>query len=437
MLSNATEVVKLLLKSPDIDPNIVSFTPAGQSALMFAARSNNATIVELLLKEGAEANVEDHPGGSTAILRAVDEGAISVVQIMLKYEVDIKHTDEGGRGLVHSASLNGYPDIVRLLIRNGLDPNVCDKNGLTPLHDASRGGKVEVTKTLLDLKADKTVKDKFGRSCWTVAWQYGYTQIMSVLDGGGGSPTEHLAPIPNAEKLPIWSMAKLGLSILIEKAISIGEKDLFEREPGSGNTPLHCAVGSSHPAEVLRLLLRSGLSANDINDTKRSPLHLAAADGITAAAEVLLDNQADLDLRDKWDYTALSLAAAYKYYSLAVTLIDAGAEIDTEKEDIQTLFFAAVRVGNTKVAEILLGRGANKSERNADGLRPIQLAKESNDTEMMMVLRNNPTFSFKPESSTEPAIAESADSTPFVSPQMSHDFVPFRPRPKREMAYAA
>lgn len=422
-------IVRLLLTKPEIDVNLADYT-AGRSALILAAERDECAIVELLLQHHADPSRKDHQGGGTAMLRAIDFGRISVLESMLPYKVDLRSLDDDGRGLVHGASTNGYPDIIRWLKQQDLDLNLQDKNGFTPLHDASRNGKREVVGTLLELGADGTIKDNFGRTPLIVAWQYGQTQILDILKDKSTNEQGSSTPMLDAESLPIWSLVKQGHSDLITKAIAAGKCDLLEREPGSDDTALHCAV-QADKLQILQLLLQDAkMSPDCVNRYRRTPLHIAAIDSKLDAATVLTENHASLDLEDQWGHTPLSIAQSDEnqyemHFPVAIALIEAGA--DTKLVNIQKMFFAAVELGRVKAVQILLDRGADVLGTNPDGKKARELAKEAGDGDLMQVLKTSKSFHYKVDERKLEESLDMVDSFPSVPLEEPHGFVPFRP----------
>lgn len=389
---NNIPIIQLLLQKPEIDVDRADLM-SGRSPLIIAAERNHTLIVELLLERGADPMIKDFQGGGTAMLRAADYGCISVIETMLKHQVNLHCRDANERTILHGACAHGRADIVRFLKANGLDPNARDKNGLTPLHEACCVGKIEVVKVLLDIGAEKTLKDQFMRTPLTCAWQHGHLPIMRILESDDDDKLNSQKKLPDVEKLPIWSLAKLGYLELIKKIWTERNIEVGQVEPCSGNTALHWAVLAKHE-NVLRFLLESGkLSLNTTNAHHRTPLHLAASQGNLVATQELLRYDPKLDLEDKWGATSLYLAQSNNQMNVAVALIEAGAKIDTDKIDSQAMFFAAIELNNVPAAEALISRGtADVLCRNNEGLTPLQLAKANDNGEMIQLLRSSKSF---------------------------------------------
>ena len=207
---------------------------AGRSPLRCAAERNHQETVGLLLEYGADPALKDREGG-TVMLRAVNRGAESVLMEMMRHPIDMECVDDEGQSLLHGAARHGYHEIARLLMEDhlpdgrslhvkALSPNLRDIDDLTPLHDASRQGDLAVTAVLLEKGADASLVDEFGRTPSTVAWQYGHDNVMRML-----TPAGHGQP-PNVtldeQRLPMWSMARRGLTEHLAEAIRTRPQDI-------------------------------------------------------------------------------------------------------------------------------------------------------------------------------------------------------------------
>ena len=144
--------------------NVSSQNERGETALMWASRDGSKSIVQLLLKQGADVVVNDMYR-RTALHWAADQGKEEATHLLLKAGADVMAKDIEGRIPLHLAVNEGREVIVALLA--DCQYQAClelkDLFGLTPLHLAVRAtqwlgvtGEV-VTKQLL----------KTGASCDT------------------------------------------------------------------------------------------------------------------------------------------------------------------------------------------------------------------------------------------------------------------------------
>ena len=100
---------------------------------------------------------------------------------------------------------------------------------------------------------------------------------------------------------------ELRYALYYEKEISV---HLAGRTP-RGNTLLHEAVEHGQP-DVAQLLLINGFSANVRAKGGLTPLHVAAAKGYAGCVRALLENNADVTLRDDLGQSAFAKAERSK-----------------------------------------------------------------------------------------------------------------------------
>ena len=429
---NHHEIAQLLLDT-EAEIDIVDFH-AGRSPLRCAAERDHCDMVDLLLQYGADPALKDREGG-TAMLRAVNRGAKEALEKMMEYPINLQCTDEDGQSLLHGAARNGYHEIARLLMEDhlpenrppevkSLDPDIRDKCNLTPLHDASQRGQAAVVSVLLEKGANASLKDNFGRTPFMVAWQYGHNDIMHMLEnaGHGQRPGDDL----DEKQLPVWSMARRGLTDLVAETLKTRTQDLHVSEPYTENSPLHCAVEASEPDILYMLLETKMLPVNKPNHFDRTPLHAAALEGDLLCTKFLIDHDANVDMKDRWKDEALVLAQSNQHLEIMLALIEANAKVDKQKIDTKRPFFFAVEQGNVASVQILIEKhGVDRSIQNADGVRAIQIATAADDEDMMMLLRSTSTFNFRGIAMDDPEVDNSRDK--------KIGFVPFRSRPIQQV----
>jgi hypothetical protein len=86
---------------------------------------------------------------------------------------------------------------------------------------------------------------------------------------------------------------------------------------------------------------------------KATPLHEAALKGFKDAVELLLENKAIADAKDKDGLTPLHYAAAKGHTDVIKSLLAHGANVDIKAVDGRTVFQIANQSGNEDVAELL------------------------------------------------------------------------------------
>ena len=114
---------------PEIEPIDVNWkNKDGISALHLAIKLKNYRIAEILLRAGANPNLEDR-FGETPIFNAVREDEPDLIELLLVYGADINHKNrEGQTSLIVSAQNRKRQQAMLSLIKNGADLYATDNN---------------------------------------------------------------------------------------------------------------------------------------------------------------------------------------------------------------------------------------------------------------------------------------------------------------------
>ena len=110
MKQNAN-LVKLLLKF-GADPNAKEYNDVGEKTpLHYAVELNNYELTIMLLDNGANPTLGDKRG-LTVLHYAARQGFMEIVKLLLKYGADINLRDSNGFNAAHWAKMNEFPAIV-------------------------------------------------------------------------------------------------------------------------------------------------------------------------------------------------------------------------------------------------------------------------------------------------------------------------------------
>ena len=125
----------------------------GDTPLIWASIYGQSEVVDLLLKHGANPDVESNLYCIIPLIKASARGYKEIVDLLLKHGANPNIKDKYGETSIYMASRYGYKDIVDLLLKYGANPNVKDEDGETPLKIASSKGYKDIVTLLKNFGA--------------------------------------------------------------------------------------------------------------------------------------------------------------------------------------------------------------------------------------------------------------------------------------------
>lgn len=125
-------------------------------------------MVELLIKGGANVNIENHFGDSP-LLQAVYRGNHGLVEMLIKHGADLNHRNRFGDTPLQEAVNRDLIVMVALLVERGADINAQGRHGDTVLHTAVRRGNRAMVRMLVQAGAVLDVKNDNGHKAADLA----------------------------------------------------------------------------------------------------------------------------------------------------------------------------------------------------------------------------------------------------------------------------
>ncbi|XP_069813010.1 protein phosphatase 1 regulatory subunit 16A isoform X2 [Dendropsophus ebraccatus] len=182
--------------------------------------------------------------------------------------------------------IDDYEQIVRLLVDAGADVNACDSELWTPLHAAATCGHLHLVELLIKHDAN-----------------------LLAVNSDGNMPYD-----------------------LCEDDVTLDHIETAMAEQGITQEKIEEARAATEMRMVsdIRHLLESGAEVNAQDPSGTSLLHIAAANGYLAAAELLLDNKASLSARDSDGWEPLHAAACWGQIHLVELLVAHGADLNSK-----------------------------------------------------------------------------------------------------------
>lgn len=364
-----------------------------QTPLHLAAQEGHLNTATLLVEKRSDVNRGDM-WSRTPLYFVALQGHLELGSFLLEKLADANKASGSGRTPLHVATQEDNCAMVSLFVEKGADVNQGDTDDQTPLHLAAEAGQSAMAKLLVQLGARLDLKDEMRKSAADIAREEGHAQLERLLEELGRSPLHFAAADGNLNaatelleqgaevnavsgslRTPLHYAAAKGdlkmVTLLVQKHADINKGD---------STPLHLAAACGK-LEMVRLLVTLGanldsvdqsrpllkaavdakgltgtasLSAEKIADTKKllaggrpegvTPLHVAAENGQSEIAKLLLESGASLDIKDGNGRTPLHFAAEHGKSETAQLLLQLGASIDAK--DVTGKSAAEVAMGN-------------------------------------------------------------------------------------------
>ena len=341
--SGDTETVERLLKT-----NKVNRFYKDTSALMVACQCGHVALVKLLVKKGANVNLQNGSGWS-ALMKAAVSGNVEVTKTLLECgaKTSLKTSEEGSALMIACRSSNKSSKVVKLLLQQGCD----EADVVISLLVACKAGYVKVVEAILEYstkpinvlfvprlvghpRVHYSASEYTGWTALTKASAYGHSQVVDVLLKNGADIDLKNKDGISALMVAIENDMQETATLLVEKGADL---DLH----GKLDTALTLAARKSN-AHIARLLLDKGASIDLQNNVGETCLMVAChfRSFSKELSKLLLERNASVNLQDDKSNSALLNAAKYyaaKYYAavyynllleLIELLLEKGAEID-------------------------------------------------------------------------------------------------------------
>ncbi|MEM7553771.1 MAG: ankyrin repeat domain-containing protein [Cyanobacteria bacterium P01_A01_bin.84] len=385
-----TNIVDALLKAG------ADFTIAdknNRTALNIAIQEGYTKIIQLLENTGAEAPKESTQFSEAALLGAAKQGNLETLNSALAFGISPNTSELGkGRNPRYKTALmfaveRGHLEVAKVLIKAGADVNLSDhpgkKLGKTPLMYAAISGHESILRFLLESGAVVDSQDKRGQTALWYAVSEEKANSVRILLEFGADPHKK-----SWDDTPFENATYAGQEIV--DLIINSDKNRNSAASKAARAEMLGSAAFGDNVQLVRDFLQQGI---DVNGTEKpgewSALMYAAAKGHIDIVQILLAAGADVNYAANSGQTALSESVYWGHLEIVNLLISAGADINTcEMEDNTTPLMKALSFGNrTEIIKVLLKAGADPNIRNDADMTALGIAKESENTEIVEILR--------------------------------------------------
>lgn len=366
---SSVEVLEALL-AHGAEEYINDVDSVGWTALVYAARHGNVTVVDRLLKAGAHTNP-----GEPLVIHAVRGGSLDLVKYLVEQNQQLVklHDDTNRNTPLHVACMHGSHEIIASLMQNLADVDAMNNDGETPW-ELSVLGSYPPPPALLNLMSEKSeLMDMIQVRDPNFLSKLILKQVETDRDEEDESRLDclrclhfryhfDLNALNDKQKTPVCEAAFFGLKKMTRLLITLGA-DQWAFSPGIHDmSALEACIFNMH-SECLKSMLEvtDPQTATRVGSEDRSLLHTLACSvededtkdsaKFEPMARLLIDFGVSINEQDIDGKTALHHASAYGRLSLCTfLLLDAHADATildhmgrtadklTDNQEIKNLF---------------------------------------------------------------------------------------------------
>ncbi|KAH8765212.1 ankyrin repeat-containing domain protein [Hyaloscypha sp. PMI_1271] len=286
-------------------------------SLLIVAGQGNVDRIQQLIDAGGDPNYKAKEDDESALHKAARSGHSEAISVLLTSLAKLNAKNKIGETPLHLASGVAVGP-VRVLVNANARFDLSDIDGLTALHNAAGWGLPDVLEVLVKAGAPVNAKSKSGYTALHHACYYDSSECVRILlesDAWVDAKADgwewqllHTAALHGA-------VASATCLLREAETLRINTRHLF-------GTPLHIAARQGYSA-IASLLLEHGADVNSRDNKKRTPLHRVLIARVTSNSKSL-ESSIDVDFGNS------------RFYPLVPLLLDYGADVNAIGEDGET-----------------------------------------------------------------------------------------------------
>lgn len=344
-------VVKTILEADNGYLNLAD-GKYGRTALSYAVENGHRGTVQLLLNEGADP--DDNPSDMSTLMWTAQSDLPIIAQALLDKGAHLEYKGSLGLTPLFWAVEKRRPRMIEFFLQKGADANSKDQKGETMLSMSARRGDAKVIQLLLDGGADINLRNGRGQSPLLLSVLLNQSAITGMLLDRGAE----IDLRDNEDRTPLSWAAEDGNMPITRLLLDIGSD--IQSKDSKGRTPLMCASVAGTKSVVDILTLKRG--ANHVKVTLDEVMEKGGS--IMGHRDLrsqemikeLLKKEGDINARDAYGRTCLSLAAEQGNEAAVISLLSEGSDVKVEDHSGRTPVSYAITAGHKTIMNMIRNR---------------------------------------------------------------------------------
>lgn len=280
----------------------------GETLLIYAAKYGRYKLAQFLVESGANINALSDDGCSALIKCSCFAPELKRFLIQNGAQYDFQGTPQTAIG---KAAFDGDLELIEYYLSHGIDLETANKYQSTALTEAASANRLDCVQYLVEKGAQINHLNHREESALFIAVSFNYQQIVKFLlqHGADGS-------LLNCDAMNCVQLAASKChDELLKDLLSLNQDLDLGAKAKYGYTALMLGVTNSFHWKTdqqclltTQVLLTAGAQLDPIDDLGNTALHLAAVSGFDSAVQCLIDNGADLYLKNQKSQRPLDAA---------------------------------------------------------------------------------------------------------------------------------
>jgi len=308
----------------------------------------------------------------------------SLTSILIGIALLLATTIMQAQEIFDAVKSNDLAKVKELVEKDASQVNTKDEAGNIPLHHAAMIGSIEIAEFLLLKGSDINVQNTRLNTPLHEALNAQKTEMAKFLiEKNADIHKENLEKQTPLNRAANRSLVDIG-EILIAKGAIIDTRDRYQR------TPLQCVARHTGNVEFGKLLIDEGANINLKDGDNLTALNLAAWKGYNDLINLLLDNHAEYDNSGNHAQHMLSFAVGCGSGRLFKHVLEKENYLLSDKDFMKNILRTAITGGSIEIVKFLLSKNIPlNNSANRFGWTPAHYATANGHAEMIRFLKEN------------------------------------------------